>query len=338
MNWLAAPVPPFSLTKDRYDQSTLLGRVQRSYSLTDVRTLFTSRETLERAKQLLEQYRLGTIPSGVSDAQLWKARKTVESMVHPVTGEVINPFLRFGMYAPMNVFIVTMMLLPSTINSVPRTIFIHWYNQSYNCGVNYANRSGDTEGSEQSAGRLLEGYAAAVSTSLSIALSATWISRKTQHLKSPVLSTFIRATLPFTAVVFAGWANIALMRRHEWVNGVPVFDKDGTIVGDSKIAGQSGLLKCGSARLLWNIPGMVVPGAVLGWLSNKQFWLRRNPAIRFFTEVSLIAACLWVGVPPALALFPQTEEVAVTKLEDRFHNLTRTDGTPITHLYYNKGL
>lgn len=338
MNWVSSTVPPFSLTTDRYDQSTLIGRIQRSYSLTDVRTLFYSREALEQAKTLLEQFRQGALPPIITDAQLWKARKTVESMVHPVTGEIINPFFRFGMYAPMNVFIVTVMLLPSTINSVPRTILIHWFNQSYNCAVNYANRSGDTEGTDTSVSRLFEGYCAAVGTSLSIALGATWISRKTQHLKSPFVSTFIRATLPFTAVVFAGWANIALMRRNEWVDGVPVFDKDGTIVGDSKVAGQSGLLKCASARLLWNIPGMVVPGAVLGWLSNKAFWMRVHPATRFATEVSLIAACLWIGVPPALALFPQTEEVAVTDLEERYHNLTRKDGSRITHLYYNKGL
>merc|ERR1712137_42628 len=321
-------LPEFSLTEPRYDQNTLVGRVKHFYSITDVRSLFISKVTLQNSQSLLGQYKNGSLPPGVTSEQLWNARRVVESVVHPVTGEPIPSIFRFGAYAPMNVFIVSMMLLPSTINSVPRTIFMHWFNQSYNCAVNFANRAGDaSEESAQSTTTLLQGYAAAVSVSLSIALGATWISRKSMHM-GPRISTLIRATLPFPAVVVAGCANIGLMRRNELIDGVPVFERDGTIRGESVVAGKTGLLKCCSARFLWNVPGMIFPGVVLGWLNSKPAWLRANRVTRVATEIAIVTLGLWAGVPPALAIFPQIDKIPVSKLEEQFHNLVDKDGNP----------
>jgi hypothetical protein len=45
----------------------------------------------------------------------------------------------------MNIFIAGSMLNPAVITSVPKTIGIHWFNQSYNAGVNYANRNASSE-------------------------------------------------------------------------------------------------------------------------------------------------------------------------------------------------
>ena len=337
-------VPPFSLDKDRYDQSTLSGRVLHFYSITDARTLFLTKTQLENAQKLIGQYKTKSLPPNTTDADLWKARKITDSVLHPVTGQPINPMFRFAAYAPMNVFIVTMMLLPSTINSVPRTIFIHWFNQSYNCAVNFANRSGEkdsedgTPAEEVPVSRLMEGYFASISTSLSIALGATVLSRRASHF-GPKFHTFIRATVPFTAVVLAGCANILLMRRSELTDGVPVFDDDGNVYGKSVVAGKVGLAKCCSARFLWNVPGMVVPGFVLGTLaSSSKIWNGLPKRVRFFGEVGFITVCLWLGVPPALALFPQIDCLSVNKLEPHFQNLYDKSGQPITHLYYNKGL
>lgn len=59
----------------------------------------------------------GSLPDGVTDADLWYARKVKESMVHPDTGEVLFPAWRFSAFAPANVGIVGLMLLPSTVLS-----------------------------------------------------------------------------------------------------------------------------------------------------------------------------------------------------------------------------
>lgn len=326
--------PPFSIEKPLYDQSTLLGRAKQFYTITDPRSLFYSKAQLEQAQSLLNSFRQGTLPPEIKDKDLWNARKIEESMIHPSTGKPIPALFRFSCYAPMNIFIVTAMVLPSTISSIPRTIAIHWYNQSYNAAVNYTNGS-STKPTETR--RLIEGYVGAVGSSLAIALGATYITKKSSNL-SLAMRTFIRSTLPFSAVVAAGCVNVSLIRRNELTEGVEVYDKHGEYQGMSAIAGKQGILKCCVARFIWNVPAMIIPTAAVGYLSSKQAWTRLHPRIRMGVEVILITAGLMIGVPPALGFFPQNDSIDVDKMEDKFKGLVDRDGNPIKTLYFNKGL
>ena len=326
--------PPFTLEKPLYDQSTMVGRAKQFYTITDPRSLFITSAQLQQAEALLTAYKERNIPEGVTDGDLWNARRIVESVLHPSTGQPITPFLRFSMYAPMNIFIVSAMVLPSTINSVPRTIAIHWYNQSYNAAVNYTNGSSATPVPTR---RLAEGYIGAVGSSLAIALGATFITQKAANL-GVTARTFIRATLPFSAVVAAGCVNVALIRRNELTDGVEVYDKDDNMRGLSVVAGKSGILQCCIARFVWNVPAMILPTIFMGYMSTKPWWMKFSPRVRTATEVTLISLALMFGVPPALGLFPQRASIAVDKLEEEFQGITDKNGQPIKTLYYNKGL
>lgn len=75
----------------------------------------------------------------------------------------------------------------------------------------------------------IEGYAGAVSISLTIALGATYLTKRAARL-GPGVAALIRSTLPFAAVAGAGSANVALMRRTELVEGVEVQDSEGTLL------------------------------------------------------------------------------------------------------------
>lgn len=325
--------PAFSLEGSRYNQSSYFGRVRHFYSITDPRTLFVSDEELGEAQRLLNTFKENGTTKSVSDEQLWEAKRIVESVVHPNNGEPISTPFRFSAFAPMNIAIVTTMILPSTIQSVPRTIFIHWANQSYNSAVNFANRNTSNDVSRRMLG---EAYCAAVGSSVSIALGATFLTKRVSAA-SPRWGVIVGSTLPFLAVLSAGIANLCLIRRNEWQEGVAVADENGDSHGKSIVAGKQGLAKCSVARFLWNFPIMVVPPLILARLAAGP--LKGAPKLaRLGTEVAVVTAFLFAGVPPALAAFPQTDTIDASKLEPEFHQLVDRDGRPIEKFYFNKGL
>ena len=108
-----ASQPPLNChgTGERYDQSEYLGRVQSFVDQMDPRTLLTSDQELEEAKQLLASYEDGSLPSNTSDAELWEAKKLVTAIVHPQLQTEIHPCLRMSFFVPANVPIVAGMLM-----------------------------------------------------------------------------------------------------------------------------------------------------------------------------------------------------------------------------------
>eukprot|EP00611_Tribonema_gayanum_P025905 TRINITY_DN601_c0_g1_i1.p1 TRINITY_DN601_c0_g1~~TRINITY_DN601_c0_g1_i1.p1 ORF type:complete len:364 (+),score=94.67 TRINITY_DN601_c0_g1_i1:71-1093(+) len=329
----ADATPPFSLEKPRYDLDSFVGRSLHFYSVNDPRTLLCSSDDLKASMALLESYKAGTLPPGIGDQQLWAARRLIESAIHPDTKQPIPPYLRFSAFVPINMFIVTATLAPAVIGSFAATGCIHLVNQTYNAAINYANRNASNPVSTQ---RLMEGYAGAVATSLTIGLSATALTRRASRW-TPLAAGLIRSTLPFLATAGAGFANVALMRRNELVEGVDMFDAEGNMRGKSQIAGQTGIAKCAAARLIWNVPIMMFPPLLMTHL-ERTGPLRRNPRLKMAVEVGVITSCLLGAVSPSLAVFPQRDALRAETLEPEFRGLTDSAGRPVTTLYYNKGL
>jgi hypothetical protein len=64
--------------QDRYDQSTYLGRVLHFVSMVDPRLIFVDDDELARCRALLADYKAnGSAPAGVTDSDLWYAKKGV---------------------------------------------------------------------------------------------------------------------------------------------------------------------------------------------------------------------------------------------------------------------
>lgn len=234
----ARAVPPFRTDGPRYDMSTFVGRTLHFYSVNDPRTLlYTKDDTLGAERLLLLQSR-GEAPAGTTDADLWRARRILESALHPDTGEEIFPLFRFSAFVPVNMVVVTATVAPVVISSFPATAFIHFFNQTYNAAINYANRNASNP---VPTARLVEGYAGAVITSLSIGLSATALTKRVlARGGGGAAASIIRSTLPFLAVAGAGASNVFLMRRNELTTGVNVFDDDGKDLGKSIEVGAGG--------------------------------------------------------------------------------------------------
>ena len=155
-------VPPFDPHGSRYDMQTYGGRCLHFFSVIgDLSTLTTTQAQVERYKEQLSQAGAEDLPT---DAELWRARQVLEAVVHPQSGEVIPAVLRFSFFAPANLVICAGLLSPGA--TLARTAFFQWLNQTYNMGVNYANRSsGDV-----STATLGVAYGAALSSALAIAL------------------------------------------------------------------------------------------------------------------------------------------------------------------------
>ena len=89
--------------------------------------VFTSDEELARCQGLLAEFqKLGKLPAGVSDAQMWEAQRTVDAIIHGPTGEKMLIAGRMSMFVPMNVPATAGMIMA---RSVPVTLFWQWANQ-----------------------------------------------------------------------------------------------------------------------------------------------------------------------------------------------------------------
>ncbi|KAG5508675.1 hypothetical protein JIQ42_08463 [Leishmania sp. Namibia] len=321
----------FSMEGSKYNMSTFSGRIWYWTEAINPMMLLEKERTLQRHQMLLDRWRDGQAGS-VPDADLWRARTAVENCIHPTTQEVIPPALRMSMFLPMNYLVVPLMMLPSTVMSVGRTVAIQWFNQSYNSAVNYANRSSD----KQPLAETLKAYMAAVIVACGGSLMATmWLRRVPTGTTK---ATLIRATVPFLAVSCAAIVNLASMRKNEWLrggSGIRVVDEDGVARGMSTAAGWDSLQKCSVTRIIWNLPCMMLPTLCTVPLMRVSSFARRHPTP---TECLMQMLGLTLGVPPALATYSLQQTVPASTLEPAFHHLKRLDGSPVHTLKYYKGL
>ncbi|XP_032916709.1 sideroflexin-5 isoform X2 [Catharus ustulatus] len=160
-----ADYPPFQLGKPRFEQSSFYGRFRHFLDIIDPRTLFVTESRLKEAVQLLEDYKHGTLPPGVTNKQLWGAQKIKQAIIHPDTNETIFMPFRMSGYIPFGTPIVVGLLLPN--QTLASTVFWQWLNQSHNACVNYANRNASKPSPTS---KFIQGYLGAVISAVSIAV------------------------------------------------------------------------------------------------------------------------------------------------------------------------
>ena len=98
-------IPPFSLEKERYDQTTYSGRFRKMVDVVDPRTLFYSQKDIDEAVNLLkdfktqEEQKIDSKMSGYrrfDDAELWQAKKIKDAIFHPDTNEMLPKMCRMS--------------------------------------------------------------------------------------------------------------------------------------------------------------------------------------------------------------------------------------------------
>ncbi|XP_028902319.1 sideroflexin-5 isoform X4 [Ornithorhynchus anatinus] len=278
--------PPFQLGKPRFQQTSFYGRFRHFLDIIDPRTLFVTESRLREAVQLLDDYKHGALPPGVTDEQLWGAQKIKQAILHPDTNEKIFMPFRMSGYIPFGTPIVVGLLLPN--QTLASTVFWQWLNQSHNACVNYANRNA-TKPSPTS--KFIQGYLGAVLSAVSIAVAS------------------------------ANICNVVLMRHTELEEGIDVLDGDGNLVGSSRIAAKHALMETALTRVVLPMPILVLPPIIMTAL-EKTSLLQSRPRLLLPVQSVVCLAAFGLALPLAISLFPQMSEIETSHLEPEIASAT----------------
>ncbi|PSN47614.1 Sideroflexin-2 [Blattella germanica] len=231
-------VTRLDIDKPLWDQRTFIGRLKHFFWVTDPRTCVVSESTLDEAKQLVEQYRLGTEPPGTTQEQVIYAKKLYESSFHPDTGDKQNVFGRMSFQVPGGMLITGAML--QFYRTATAVVFWQWVNQSFNALVNYTNRNAQSPTTTTQLG------VAYISATASAMITAVGCKSYWQKHASPFMQRYV----PFAAVAAANCANIPLMRQNELIYGIDVFDENDNKVTQSRVAAAKGITQVVISRII----------------------------------------------------------------------------------------
>ncbi|XP_064419016.1 sideroflexin-2 [Latimeria chalumnae] len=316
----------FDIDAPRWDQSTFTGRLKHFFNITDPRTVLLGNTELDRAKELVEASRAGSVPRGTTLEQLHYAKKLYDSAFHPDTGERMNLIGRMSFQVPGGMAITGFMLQFYRV-TVPAVVFWQWVNQSFNALVNYTNRNAASPITPKQIG---VAYVTATSTALATAVGLNLYTKKAPPL--------VARWVPFVAVAAANCVNIPMMRQQEILSGITVIDDNGNELGNSRKAAIKGITQVVISRVTMAAPGMIVLPIIMERLEKYSF-MQRIKFLHGPLQVLLVGCFLIFMTPAACSLFPQSCSMAVSKLEPELRDSVMAKfGDKVQYVYFNKGL
>ncbi|KAL9601530.1 MAG: hypothetical protein Q9219_002482 [cf. Caloplaca sp. 3 TL-2023] len=327
------------LPVSQYNLDTYWGRVRQSAEIADPRTLFESRAGLENAKTLVASYKQGQAQS--MTPELWRAKKIVDSTLHPDTGQPVFLPFRMSCFVISNLVVTAGMLTPGL--KTTGTLLWQITNQSLNVAINNANANKSTP---LPTSTLVQSYFLAVSASCSVALGLNALVLRLRHL-SPGAKTILTRLVPFAAVASAGALNVFLMRGEEIRRGIDVFpaltrsrkvesakeDEEVKSLGKSKKAATIAVAETAFSRVLNATPIMVLPPLALVRLQRTE-WLKRRPRMVLPANLGLILTTSIFALPLALGAFPQRQMIQANKLEKEIMDRAGVDRV----VEFNRGI
>jgi hypothetical protein len=304
--------------------------------ITDPSTLLVGSAGLEQAKNALVAYKQGHVHS--MTPELWRAKKIVDSTLHPDTGEAVFLPFRMSCFVLSNLVVTAGMLTPGLGNR--GTIAWQVANQSLNVAINYSNSN---KSSPLSWSKIAQSYFLAVTASCSVAVGLNSLVPRLKSL-SPSTRLILSRLVPFAAVASAGALNVFLMRGEEMRTGIDVFpakaksktaenpspagalekapqaddNSSEASLGKSKKAATLAVAETAASRVFNSSPIMVLPPLLLVRL-QRGAWLRQNPRWTTPVNLGLILLTSYAALPLALAAFPQRQRLRAESLEEEFH-------------------
>ncbi|KAK8177525.1 Tricarboxylate/iron carrier [Phyllosticta citrichinensis] len=329
------------LPVSQYDLSTYWGRVRHAADISDPRMLFTGNKGLEQAKELVSAYKQGKVQD--MTPALWKAKKIIDSTLHPDTGEPVFLPFRMSSFVLSNLVVTAGMLQPGL--GTAGTLGWQIANQSLNVAINNANANKSTP---LSLGAIAQSYFLAVSASCSVALGLNAVVPRLKNI-SPGTRTILSRLVPFAAVATAGALNVFLMRGEEIRRGIDIYpvlnddekaqlekkgdDASPQSIGKSKTAAKIAVGETALSRVCNATPVMVVPPLLLVGLQRTK-WLQQRPRMTIPVNLGLILGTSLFALPLALGVFPQRQAISAKSLEPEFWEKGGKDGM----VEFNRGI
>jgi tricarboxylate carrier len=332
------PCPDFRLSAEgvpRYNKSTFLGRFKGNlFGMSPLLLFKTEEQFRDMEKEVKAALASDRVFTEEENSRLWDAKELVDSAIHPDTGLIVPHPFRMSGYVPFNGPISVAMVASG---STPALLFWGWINQSQNALVNYFNRNASSQMSDET---LMLSYAGAVAAAMTIGFGmATFIQRKFEPSKAKRLLTFVA----FPSSVIASSLNCYIVRSPEIDTGIPLLMKDGTVVKGpsgidlppSKIAAARGVYETTASRAMLQCPVYGIPPLVMSTIFATT--IAANPAMATPIATYTLLIAFGVGLPAAVAVFPQIREIQVDDLEVEYRHLKDAKGDAIKTLYFNRG-
>jgi tricarboxylate carrier len=257
--------------------------------------------------------------------EIWKAKKIVDSTLHPDTGTPVFLPFRMSCFVISNLVVTAGMLTPN----MGTAGIVTWQviNQSLNVAINASNANKSSPLSTQS---LIQSYFLAVSASCGVAVGLNAVVPRLKRI-TPNTRMILGRLVPFAAVASAGALNVFLMRGEEIRRGIDVFPvqtasekaeretsgKEVASLGKSRKAAIMAVGETAISRVLNATPIMVIPPLVLVRLQKTE-WLKQRPRMVLPVNLGLILTTSIFALPLALAAFPQRQAVSTRSLEKEF--------------------
>ncbi|CDF90687.1 ZYBA0S08-00562g1_1 [Zygosaccharomyces bailii CLIB 213] len=324
---MASSVPgPLPLPDSRWDQSTFWGRVRHCAEISDPTMLLTTEDDLKNARRIVGAYRHGELKQ--TTPEFWRAKRELDSTVHPDTGETVLLPFRMSCCVLSNLVVTAGMLTPNM--GTAGTLFWQWANQSLNVAVNSANAN---KSHSMSMSELATNYTAAVTASCGVALGLNKLVPRLKNI-APHTRLILGRLVPFAAVVSAGIVNVFLMRGNEIKKGISVFDAEDNEIGRSKRAAWLAVGETALSRVINATPVMVIPPLLLVKLQRGVLKGKSLP-VQTIANLGIIAVTSFTVLPFALAVFPQRQAIHLGKLEPE---LRKKDDKEDKLVYFNRGM
>lgn len=304
----------FSPLLPRYDDSTYAGRLWKFIDLTSPQHLLRTKSEIKKCQTTLELAEHGK-STGVSDRDILKCQSMVQACVHPTTNQIIPFYGRMSSFVPVNIPICAGMLFAQP--TLPNLIGWQWINQTYNAIFNHSNAAKGGSTSESASfieqyGDILKGYSGAVFVSVGLAVGLSqWLKRAKL---SPSMKSYLQAVVPYTAVASAAMANVGFMRLNELTTGLPVRTPGGVYVGHSQIAARKALIETMISRAVLSVPILLLPPPLVA-IALRCNVLRSSKALKAITQLSFLTLAIAVGLPLAIALYPQDAILSLDEIE-----------------------
>eukprot|EP00297_Palpitomonas_bilix_P013001 CAMPEP_0113872994 /NCGR_PEP_ID=MMETSP0780_2-20120614/3525_1 /TAXON_ID=652834 /ORGANISM="Palpitomonas bilix" /LENGTH=291 /DNA_ID=CAMNT_0000858593 /DNA_START=34 /DNA_END=906 /DNA_ORIENTATION=+ /assembly_acc=CAM_ASM_000599 len=283
-------------------EGSLLEKFIAYTHVSDPRMLWEEEQKIREAEKISKFIEQNPHQTTYSESEAFLAKKLYRGCVHPQTGDIIHPFFRRAAFLPVNIPIYAGMLLsPSTF---PWIVFWQFVNQSYNMGMNLANRNASNPIPNE---EIYRNFGLAVGVSSTVGVGMKMMVQRFSNHPNVYVRAFMHGIVPLAATVAAGSLNLVLTRKDELKNGVDVkvnMYANSESMGKSQVAGFEAIKTTLFSRALMPIPSLLFPPLAMGALEKMIPSVGKSRLVKSTVYMGVVSGTLAFALPFSLTPFP----------------------------------